>query len=116
MMWSNLRSGFVRFHQSFHYSAVIWIARAQVVLGGVWIALTSVDLAPLIVNPKYVTLWLVFSGVVTELGRRSNTIIAPNGQFIPVSRDDGAPLVTATAPAAAAPIPASPVPTTGLTK
>lgn len=114
MMWSNIRAGALRFHQSFHYSAVIWIARAQVVLGAVWIGLTSVDLAPLIANPKYVTAWLVFSGVVTELGRRSNTIIAPNGQFVPVSRDDGSPLVIATAPVA--PVPASPVPTTGLTK
>jgi hypothetical protein len=113
MMWSNLRDGFSRFHQSFHYSAVIWIARAQVVLGGVWIALTSVDLAPLIVNPKYVTVWLVFSGIVTEMGRRSNTIIDPDGHLMP-RRDDNSTVVVVTAPAA--PVAASPVPTSGLTK
>jgi hypothetical protein len=106
MMWSNLRTGFSRFHQSFHYSAVIWIARAQVVAGGVWLALTSVDLAPLIGNPKYVTVWLVFSGIVTEMGRRSNTIVNPDGHLMPKPVDSTVVVVPA----------ASPVPTTGLTK
>jgi hypothetical protein len=114
MMWSNLRDGARRFHQTFHYSAVIWIARVQVVLGCVWQVLVSVDLAPILVNPKYVTAWLLFSGIITELGRRSNTIIAPNGQFVPVSRDADAPTIVVAAPAA--PVAASPVPTSGLTK
>ena len=50
-------------------SVTIAWARLQVLFGAIWIALQSTDLAPLL-NPKWLTVWLVFSGVVTELTRR----------------------------------------------
>lgn len=118
-MWLTIKTNALAFHRSFHKSAVIWLARGQVVLGAVWFALTAVDLAPLIGNPKYVTAWLVFSGVVTEYARRSNTFEADDGRLVP-KRDDHNETVNVTVNAAspaAAPAPASPLgPTAGLTK
>lgn len=49
-------------------TTILW-ARLQVLFAAVWMVLTSTDLAPLL-SSKWLTAWLVFSGVVTELTRR----------------------------------------------
>ena len=56
---------------SFHDSEVIVFARVQVLFGVVWGVLTVVDISPILENPKYITGWLLFSGMVTELLRRN---------------------------------------------
>jgi hypothetical protein len=105
-MWQTIKINAVKFHRSFHQSGVIWFARVQVLLGAAWAALTAVDLAPLIGNPKYVTAWLVFSGIVTEYSRRSNSVEDHEGHLVP-RRDDTTINVTVDAPTA--PAPASPL-------
>lgn len=113
-MWEQVKSKAVAFHRSFHSSSVIWIARLQVLFGAVWAALTAVDLAPVIGNPKYVTAWLIFSGIVTEYGRRANTREDDDGHLIPVRSNT---TVNVTVDTPAAPAPASPLgPTSGNTK
>lgn len=110
-MWTTIKTNALAFHRSFHQSGVIWFARLQVLLAAVWYALTAVDLAPLIGNPKYVTAWLVFSGVVTEVSRRSNTFEDDDGHLLP-RRSDTINVTVNNDPA-----PASPLgPTTGTTK
>jgi hypothetical protein len=111
-MWSTVKVNVVRFHRSFHQSGVIWFARIQVLLGAVWAALTAVDLAPVIGNPKYVTAWLVFSGIVTEYSRRSRTCEDEDGHLLPRGNT-----INVTVDNNAAPAPASPLgPTSGNTK
>jgi len=110
MMWSTL----VAFHRSFHSSWVIWFGRSQVLLGAVWFVLTTVDLAPLIGNPKYVTAWLVFSGVITETFRRQGTYQNDDGQLVPRPRNDSITVNVNNEPAP--PVAASPVPTSGTSK
>jgi hypothetical protein len=82
-MWEKVKSGALTFHRTFHSSAVILFARLQVLVGAIWAVLTATDLAPLIGNPKYVTAWLVFSGVVTEFFRRSNTTVGDDNRLAP---------------------------------
>lgn len=62
---------------------ILW-ARLQVLVGAIWTALAATDLSP-VLNPKLMTYWLIFSGVVTELLRRrgatGETVVmqVPNG-------------------------------------
>jgi hypothetical protein len=53
----------------FKDSLTIAWARLQVLFAALWGVLTTTDLAPLL-NPKWLTAWLVLSGLVTELTRR----------------------------------------------
>ena len=48
--------------------SIAW-ARLQILIAAVWAALTAVDLTP-VLSQKWLTAWLIFSGVVTELARR----------------------------------------------
>lgn len=50
-------------------SEVIFWARAQVIVGALWTALSVTDLAPLL-NPKWLTYWLILNGFITEVLRR----------------------------------------------
>jgi hypothetical protein len=59
-----------RFTQSFHDSEVIVWGRLQVVFAAVWFILIHTDLSTIITNPKYLTYWLMASGVITEVARR----------------------------------------------
>jgi hypothetical protein len=115
MLWKSIKTSTSKFRRSFHQSGVIVFARLQLLLAAVWTVLTTVDLAPLIGNPKYVTAWLVFSGIVTETARRSRTFEDPDtGHLLPRQNDDQTVNVTINnPPAASAPsaAPASPVPT-----
>ncbi len=47
---------------------IVW-ARAQLVFAVLWTVLTSVDLTP-IMSPKLLTIWLIVSGITTEIARR----------------------------------------------
>ena len=115
-MWSSLATGTTAFRATFHQSAVIWFARLQVLLGAVWAVLIVTDLSSVISNPKYVTVWLVFSGVMTEMTRRSRTVEDDDGHLIPRRNDDENVTVVVNN-ASAAPAPASPLgPSTGATK
>ena len=87
-MWQTITTTALAFHRSFHSSGVIWFARIQVLGGAVWAVLTATDLAPLIGNPKYVTAWLVFSGIVTEMSRRSRSEEDEAGHLVPRRDDD----------------------------
>ena len=53
----------------FKDSVTIAWARLQVLFAAVWGVLVTVDLAP-VMSQKWLTVWLVISGVVTELARR----------------------------------------------
>lgn len=63
-LWDRIKAFFLR------SETILW-ARLQVIVGAVWTALSATDLAPLL-NPKWLTYWLIFNGVVTELLRRRN--------------------------------------------
>lgn len=53
----------------FKDSTTIAWARMQVLFAAIWAVLLSTDLAPLL-SQKWLTGWLVLSGLVTELTRR----------------------------------------------
>lgn len=53
----------------FKDSLTIAWARVQLVLAAAWGVLLTVDLTP-VLSQKWMTAWLIFSGVVTELTRR----------------------------------------------
>ncbi len=61
-MWEKVKNWF-------YSSLTIAWARLQMLLAAVWSVLTVTDLSPLL-NPKWLTVWLVISGAVTELTRR----------------------------------------------
>lgn len=61
-MWEKIKAWFKD-------SETIFFARLQVVAGAVWAVLTAIDLSPLL-EPKWLTVWLIASGVLTELLRR----------------------------------------------
>lgn len=53
----------------FKDSTTIAWARIQVLLAAVWGVLVTTDLAP-VLGQKWLTAWLILSGVVTEIARR----------------------------------------------
>ena len=59
-----------KFWDSFHSSEVIWWSRVQVAVGAIWLGFSQTDLSPIIRDPKWLTYWLIFNGIVTELFRR----------------------------------------------
>lgn len=61
-MWSKIKAWFKD-------SETIFFARLQVLAGAVWAVLTAADLSPLL-EPKWLTVWLIASGIITELARR----------------------------------------------
>ena len=61
-MWERIKTWF-------RHSLTIFWARVQMVLAVVWGVLVTADLSPLL-PPKWLPIWLVISGVVTELARR----------------------------------------------
>lgn len=61
-MWPGIKAWFD------HSSTIAW-ARMQVLLAVAWGVLSTTDLAPLL-GPRWLTGWLILSGVITELTRR----------------------------------------------
>ena len=53
----------------FKDSLTIAWARLQIVLAAVWGVLVTVDLTP-VLSQKWLTVWLIVSGTITELTRR----------------------------------------------
>lgn len=62
-MWKSIRN-------FFSDSETIFWARLQMAVGALWTVLVQADLAPLL-NPKWLTVWLVVSGAITEFARRA---------------------------------------------
>lgn len=54
-------------------SEVIAFGYVQIVFGSLWLALSTADLAPLITDPRALTVWMIFNGFVTNYlrGRRA---------------------------------------------
>ena len=63
IMWNSIKN-------FFKDSETIFWARLQMAVGAIWTVLVASDLSPLL-NPKWMTYWLIFSGVITEMARRS---------------------------------------------
>lgn len=61
-MWPRIKAWFD------NSSTIAW-ARMQVVLAVAWGVLSTTDLAPLL-GPRWLTGWLILSGMITELTRR----------------------------------------------
>ena len=53
----------------FRHSTTIAWARVQILIAAVWSVLLATDLTP-VMSQKWLTAWLIFSGVVTEFTRR----------------------------------------------
>ena len=72
-----------------HSETIAW-GRLQMFIGAVWAVLVVTDLSPLL-SPKYMTLWLVISGGLTEYFRRRNSEVMTT---VTASVDSAAPVVT----------------------
>lgn len=70
-MWEKIKGWWDGVKSWFKYSETIFWARLQLLVGVVWTVLSTTDLAPLL-SAKWLTYWLIFSGVITELLRRRN--------------------------------------------
>ena len=73
-MWNKISGWF------YNSETIAW-ARIQLLVGAVWTVLLSTDLSP-IISGEWLTYWLVFSGVVTELLRRKGTVVDQAGDLI----------------------------------
>ena len=73
-MWEKLK---VWFNRS---ESILW-ARLQMVTGAGWAVLQATDLSP-VLQGKYMTYWLICSGVITELVRRRGTTTAADGTLV----------------------------------
>jgi hypothetical protein len=75
-MYQTIKNTYQRFHRSFRSSAVIVIARLNVLLGSIYTVLltlspdTLANLHPIFKDPKIATTWIILNGVLTEYGRR----------------------------------------------
>lgn len=61
----------------FKDSEVLFVARLQYYAGLLWLAIETaievlrvVDVSPLFTNSKYFAVYMIFSGIVTEIARR----------------------------------------------
>jgi hypothetical protein len=54
-----------------HSETILW-GRLQIAFGALWAVLLQTDLSTLL-SPKLLTIWLIFSGAITEIARRRNT-------------------------------------------
>lgn len=71
--WDQIKSWFK------HSETILW-ARLQMVVGAIWVALQATDLSP-VLQGKYMTYWLIISGVITELVRRRGTTTTADGRL-----------------------------------
>jgi hypothetical protein len=72
-MWEKIKNWFWR------SETILW-ARLQMFVGTIWTVLSATDLSPLL-DPKWLTYWLIFSGAITEYLRRrgamQETVVVP---------------------------------------
>ena len=73
-MWTKIKAFF------YNSETILW-ARIQLVVGATWAVLLTTDLSP-IISGKWLTYWMIFSGVVTELLRRRGTETDTKGSLI----------------------------------
>ena len=66
-MWQSIKTWWATWEKS---ETIIW-SRVQMFVGALWAAAASTDLAP-IVPAKYLPIWLVISGALTEYLRQRN--------------------------------------------
>lgn len=59
-------------YSTFHGSETILWARLNMALGSAWFACQAADFGPIFNNPKYLTMWIIFSNFVNEMARRRN--------------------------------------------
>jgi hypothetical protein len=52
---------------------ILW-ARVNMLVGTIWVVLSQTDLSS-ILNPKYLTYWLIVNGIITELVRRNGNTV-----------------------------------------
>ena len=52
---------------------ILW-ARINVLFGAVWVTLSQTDLSA-VLNPKYLTYWMIINGIITELVRRNGNTV-----------------------------------------
>ena len=64
-MWLSIKNWFWN-------SETIFFARFQVAFGIVWGVVSMIDMSPLIPG-KYLTIWFIVSGIITEILRRKRT-------------------------------------------
>jgi hypothetical protein len=84
-MFETLKAKAIAFHESFHQSGTIVFARLHVFVGIILGVLTTTDLSPWL-PPKYLTLWLILSGIAMEYIRKSRSEVDEQGRLTP--RDD----------------------------
>ena len=67
-----------------HSETILW-GRLQSAFGALWAVLLQTDLSTLL-SPKMLTIWLIFSGAITEMARRRNTVatVTDNVAGVPV--------------------------------
>jgi len=69
-MWETIKGWWQWLRDWCRDSETIGWARLQLVVGAIWTALVQTDLAPLL-DARWLSIWLIVSGAVTELLRRS---------------------------------------------
>lgn len=77
-----------RFKASFHSSETLVWARIQMVGGAILIAATQTDLSPFLSNPKVLAGYVMINGFLSEILRRSNTVVADDGHLHGVRASD----------------------------
>lgn len=75
-----------------HSETILW-ARIQILVGAIWTVAIATDLSPILNNPKYLTAWTLFSGIVTEYARRRGTETVTTTVAAPPSAVDQTPVV-----------------------
>lgn len=82
-MYQTIKTNCIRFHRSFRSSAVILIARLNVLLGAAYTYLLTVDphmlgdLWPGFKDPRVIAAFVIANGVLTEYGRRRPRSLDP---------------------------------------
>lgn len=81
-MWQAIKDSFEAINATFLKSGVIFFARLQVFLGILFTVAAATDLSPILGNGKWMTVWLIASGVITEMTRKSGTELV-DGHLVP---------------------------------
>lgn len=93
-MWQTIKDSYTAFNATFVKSGVIFFARLQVLLGIIFTVAAATDLSPILGNGKWLTVWLIASGVITEITRKRGTVVV-DGALVPKTAITVAPVVVA---------------------
>lgn len=78
-MWEFIKEKGSWVVSTFHANETIVWSRLQILLGSAWFALSSADLTPLHIDPKYMMGWMMFNGFVSEMLRRNREEFKDDG-------------------------------------